>query len=367
LTVPFLELRDSYDELAAEIDEAVARVTSSGWYIGGPEVARFEQDWGAYCGAEHCVGLGNGLEALALSLRALGVGSGDEVIVPANTYIATWLAVSMAGATLVPVEPNPLTQVIEAEAIEAAITPRTRSIMPVHLYGQPCPMDDITELAQSRGLSVVEDAAQAHGATVGGKKIGAHGNLVAWSFYPTKNLGALGDAGAVTTNRADLAEKIRLLGNYGSRTKNVHEITGFNSRLDPLQAAILGVKLRHLDDWNGRRAAIANLYSEKLVDCGLTLPFVPNWAGHVWHLYVVQTPRRDELSAKLSEAGVQTLVHYPTAPHLQAAYSDLGCPRGSFPVSERLAETVLSLPIGPQLSLDKAEQVAAAVRSAMGS
>jgi dTDP-4-amino-4,6-dideoxygalactose transaminase len=365
VTVPFLELYDSYDELAEEIKDAVGRVLSSGWYIGGPEVARFEEDWATYCGADHCVGLGNGLEALALSLRALGIGPGDEVIVPSNTYIATWLAVSMAGATVIPVEPNPLIHCIEAEAIEAAISPRTRCIMPVHLYGHPCPMDDIMELARKHGLAVVEDAAQAQGATVNGKKIGAHGDIVAWSFYPTKNLGALGDAGAVTTDRADLVEKIRLLGNYGSRTKNVHELKGFNSRLDPVQAAILGVKLRHLDDWNERRRRIAALYAERLADCGLTLPHVPNWANPVWHLYVVQAANRDTFATRLASSGIQTLVHYPTPPHLQGAYTDLGKNRGSFPIAERLADTVVSLPIGPQLSVDQAEQVAAAVLAAL--
>jgi dTDP-4-amino-4,6-dideoxygalactose transaminase len=366
VTVPFLELRDAYDELAAEIDDAVKRVTSSGWYIGGVECERFENAWAAYCGADYCVGLGNGLEALALSLRVLGIGPGDEVIVPSNTYIATWLAISMAGATPVPVEPNPLTHVIEAEAIGPAITPRTRCIMPVHLYGHPCPMDEIVELARTHGLSVVEDAAQAQGAAVAGRKIGSHGDLVAWSFYPTKNLGALGDAGAVTTNRADLAERIRLLSNYGSRTKNVHQVKGFNSRLDPIQAAILAVKLAHLDEWNGRRSRIASLYSEQLGGTGLTLPFVPNWADPVWHLFVVQSPHRDRLAARLKEAGVQTLVHYPTPPHLQDAYADLGKGPGSFPVAEMLADTVLSLPIGPQLSLGQAEEVVHVLTNAFG-
>lgn len=365
MTIPFLELRDAYDELAAEIDAAVKRVTSSGWYIGGVECERFEREWASYCGADHCVGLGNGLEALALSLRALEIGPGDEVIVPSNTYIATWLAVSMAGATPVPVEPNPLTHVIEADTIAPAITPHTRCIMPVHLYGHPCPMDEIVELAKARGLAIVEDAAQAQGASVAGRKIGSHGDVVAWSFYPTKNLGALGDAGAVTTNRADLAERIRLLSNYGSRSKNVHEVKGFNSRLDPIQAAILGVKLAHLDDWNARRNRIASFYGERLADTGMTLPHVPNWAAPVWHLYVVQSPDRDHLAAKLKAADVQTLVHYPTPPHLQDAYAGLGNGPGSFPIAERLAETVLSIPIGPQLTMDQAEQVASAIRNAV--
>jgi dTDP-4-amino-4,6-dideoxygalactose transaminase len=365
MTIPFLELRDAYDELAGEIDIAVKRVTSSGWYIGGSECERFEKAWAHYCDADHCVGLGNGLEALALSLRVLGIGEGDEVIVPSNTYIASWLAVSMAGAIPVPVEPNPLTHVIEAEAIAPAITPRTRGIMPVHLYGHPCPMDEIVDLARSHNLAIVEDAAQAQGASIAGRKIGTHGDLVAWSFYPTKNLGALGDAGAVTTNRADLAERIRLLSNYGSRAKNVHEVKGFNSRLDPIQAAILGVKLAHLDEWNDRRRRIASVYSEQLADCGLILPHVPNWAEPVWHLYVVQARDRDRLASRLADAGVQTLVHYPTPPHLQDAYADMAKSPGSFPIAEQLAKTVLSIPIGPQLSLDQAEQVADAIKNSV--
>jgi dTDP-4-amino-4,6-dideoxygalactose transaminase len=365
--IPFYDAGASYREIAQEIDEAVARVNASGLYIGGGEVAGFEEAWASYCGAKHCVGVGNGLEALALSLRALGVGAGDEVIVPSNTYIATWLAVSMVGATPVPVEPNAAFHGIQPDAVEAAITPRTRCIMPVHLYGHPCPIDDLVELAARNGLTVVEDAAQAHGAAVNGRKIGAHGDAVAWSFYPTKNLGAHGDAGAVTTNRPDIAERIRLLGNYGSRVKNVHEVHGFNSRLDPLQAAVLAVKLRHLDEWNNRRCAVASLYGDLLADCGLMLPAVANWASPVWHLYVVQSEQRDWLASKLAEGGVQTMVHYPTPPHLQGAYADAPVRGRGMPIAERLAETVLSLPMGPHLEADQAQQVAAAVRQSLRS
>ena len=260
--IPVLELLPSYQELAPEIDEAIKGLLSSGWYIGGPAVEQFEAEFAAYCEAPHCVGVANGLEALALSLRALGVGSGDEVIVPANTYIATWLAVSMAGATLVPVEPDAATHCIDPNRIVEAISPRTRCIMPVHLYGHPCDMDAINAIAREHGLLVVEDAAQAHGASLDGRKIGTHGDAVAWSFYPTKNLGAFGDAGAVTTRDPALAERLRLLRNYGSAVKNVNDIKGYNSRLDPIQAAILTVKLRHLDAWQERRRKIAALYAD---------------------------------------------------------------------------------------------------------
>ena len=260
--IPVLDVGATYEELRSDIDRAVREVLESGWYIGGRSVEGFEEQYARYCGAAHCVGTGNGLEALALSLRALGVGPGDEVIVPANTYIATWLAVSMVGATPVPVEPDEATHCIDPGLIPAAITERTRCIMPVHLYGHPCAMDDIMAVARAHDLLVVEDAAQAHGATICGRKIGSHGDAVAWSFYPTKNLGAFGDAGAVTTNRADIAERLRLLRNYGSETKNVHDIKGVNSRLDPVQAAILSVKLKHLDEWQERRQQVARRYAE---------------------------------------------------------------------------------------------------------
>ena len=351
MKIPFLDLRAAYLEIKDEIDAAVTRVLDSGWYILGPEVEAFETDWAAYCGADHAVGVANGLDALILALRALEVGPGDEVIVPSNTYIATWLAVSAVGATLVPVEPDPTTHNIDPSRIEAAITSRTKVLLPVHLYGQPADLDPILALARRHGLKVVEDAAQAHGARYRSRRIGAHGDVVCWSFYPGKNLGAMGDAGAVTTNSAELADRIRVLRNYGSRVKYVNEVQGGNSRLDPIQAAVLRVKLAHLDAWTDRRTAVAAAYAEGMADSGLTLPHVPGWADPAWHLYVVRTPDRDGLQRRLTEAGVGTLIHYPIAPHMQAAYSDLSIAPEALPVARRLADEVLSLPMGPHLSL----------------
>jgi dTDP-4-amino-4,6-dideoxygalactose transaminase len=362
IDIPFLDLKSGYLELEDEIDAAMRRVAGSGWYIGGPEVDAFETDFAGYCGAKHCIGVGNGLDALQLALRAMDVGPGDEVIVSSNTFIATLLAVTMAGATPVLVEPDPATHNLDPARIEAAITPRTRVILPTHLYGQPADLDPILDLAGRYGLTVLEDAAQAHGARYKGRRIGAHGTAVAWSFYPGKNLGAMGDAGAVTTEDPVLADRIRTLGNYGSRRKYVNEVRGVNSRLDPLQAAILAVKLRHLDAWATRRQRIAALYLDGLAGTGLILPHVPNWADPAWHLFVVQAADRDGLAAALAAQGVQTLVHYPVAPHRQQAYADLDLNEGAFPVAERLAGEVLSLPIGPHLSVEQAERVVAAIR-----
>lgn len=361
MSVAFLDLKAGYAELKGEIDAAVARVLASGWYIQGPEVTAFEDDFAAYCEAGHCVGVGSGLEALHLALLALGVDAGDEVIVASNTFIATWLAVSMVGAVPVPIEPDAATHNIDPKQIEAAITKRTKVILPTHLYGQPADLEPILDLARRHGLKVLEDAAQAHGACYKGKRLGAHGNAVAWSFYPGKNLGALGDAGAVTTDDPELAARVRALGNYGSRTKYVHEMRGFNSRLDPVQAAVLAVKLRYLDDWNARRCDVASFYSERLTGARVQPPAVPNWASPAWHLYVVRTPERDRLAADLALEGVQTLIHYPVPPHLQQAYSDGGMARVSFPVAEQLAGEVLSLPIGPHLARCDTERVAALV------
>ena len=367
MNIPFLDLAAAYRELQAGIDAAVARSLASGWYVGGPEVEAFEQEFAAYTQSGHCIGVANGLDALHLTLRAMGVGPGDEVIVPSNTYIATWLAVSQCGATPVPVEPEAPTYNIDPALIEAAITPRTRVILPVHLYGLPADMDPILAIARKHGLRVLEDAAQAHGARYKGQRLGAHGDAVAWSFYPGKNLGAMGDGGAVTTDDPQLADSLRMLRNYGSRVKYVNEVQGYNSRLDPVQAAILRVKLAHLDEWNARRSAIAARYQQGLAGCGLVLPQVPEWAEPVWHLYVVRHPQRDALQRALTDAGVGTLIHYPIAPHLQQAYAAAGWARGAFPLAERMADEVLSLPIGPAMDMAAVEGALQAVRLAAGS
>jgi len=355
--IPFLDLGASYRELKNDIDAAVQRVLESGWYILGPEVDAFEQAWAQYCGAKHAISVANGLDALILALRALEVEPGDEVIVPSNTFIATWLAVSACGATPVAVEPDPATHNIDPARINAAITKRTKAFLPVHLYGQPVDLDPILELAQVRNLAVIEDAAQAHGARYKGQRVGAHGDVICWSFYPGKNLGALGDGGAVSTNRDDVAERIRMLRNYGSRQKYVHEIAGVNSRLDPIQAAILRVKLDHLEDWTNRRRSIAHAYTEGLANTGLILPHVPDWAEPAWHLYVVRSQDRERLQAKLKEAGVETLIHYPIPPHMQDAYKELSIQPDDLPLARQLSREVISLPIGPQLEMTSVVQI----------
>ncbi len=361
--IPFLDLKAPHVELREEIAAAIARVVDSGWYILGPEVDAFEAEYAAYCQAGHCVGLANGLDALHLALRAMDVGPGDEVIVPSNTYIATWLAVSQCGATPVPVEPDSRTYNIDPALIEAAITPRTKVILPVHLYGQPADMDPILAVARRHGLRVLEDGAQAHGARYKGRRIGAHGDAVAWSFYPGKNLGALGDGGAVTTDDPALADRIRVLRNYGSRVKYVNEVQGYNSRLDPLQAAVLRVKLAHLDAWNARRASVAAAYLRGFEGHGLVLPHVPEWAEPAWHLFVVRHPQRDALQQRLTEAGVGTLIHYPIPPHRQAAYAEAGFAVDAFPIASGMADEVLSLPMGPHLGMSVAAHVIEAVQA----
>lgn len=364
--VPFLDLEAAYQELNLEIDAAVSRVLSSGWYIGGAELQTFEAEWADYCGAQHCVGVGNGLDALVLALRACGIGLGDGVIVPSNTYIATWLAVSAVGGTIQPVEPDPNTYNVTPEGIAAAITPATRAIIPVHLYGQPAEIDCIVELARKHKLKVIEDAAQAHGARVRGQRIGAHGDAVCWSFYPGKNLGAMGDGGAVTTNDSEIAERIWVLRNYGSREKYVNEVQGVNSRLDPLQAAILRVKLAVLDEWTARRREIAASYSETLGECGLLLPKVPEWADPVWHLYVIRSADRDRIQSTLSADGIDTLIHYPIPPHRQEAYGEICDDYPVLPIADDLAAEVLSLPIGPHLAGRAREIVTSSVVRALG-
>lgn len=357
MKVPFLDLKAGYLELKDELDAASQRVLESGWYILGEEVESFEREFAEYCGVRNCIGVGNGLEALHLILRGYSIGAGDEVIVPANTYIATWLAVSYADAMPVPVEPNPQTFNLAPENIESAITERTKAILPVHLYGQPADMDAINEIARKYNLKVIEDAAQAQGARYKGKRAGALGNAAGFSFYPGKNLGAFGDAGAVTTDDDSLADQIRLLRNYGSRAKYYNEAKGYNSRLDPLQAAFLRVKLKRLDEWNGRRTRIAENYLERLSEIpDLILPFVPEWVEPAWHLFVVRHGDRDRLQNFLNSENVGTLIHYPVPPHLSDAYHD-EFPAASYPLTEESAQTVLSLPIGAHLSPAEQERI----------
>ena len=364
MSVPLLDVKAAYLELQEELDEAYRRVMQSGWYILGEEVEAFESEFAAYCGSRYCIGVGNGLEALHLILRACDIGEGDEVIVPANTYIATWLAISYAGAKPVPVEPDPCTYNIDPRRVEAAITPRTRAILPVHLYGLPADMGPLMEIAGRRGLRVIEDAAQAQGAHYKGRLTGALGHAAGFSFYPGKNLGAYGDAGAVLTDDDELADRVRLLHNYGSRQKYSNELKGFNSRLDPLQAAFLRVKLRHLESWNRRRQAAAAYYLDKLAGLrSLTLPSAPVGHEHIWHQFVVRHPQRDALQAHLKQAGVGTLIHYPIPPHLAGAYQEMGFHRGDFPITEALADEFLSLPMGPHLDRASQDIVIAALES----
>jgi dTDP-4-amino-4,6-dideoxygalactose transaminase len=360
--IPFLELKSTYLELKPELDAAIATVLESGYYILGPQLEAFEAEFAASHGVRYCVGLSNGLDALHLGLLALGVGPGDEVIVPSNTYIATWLAVTYTGATPVPVEPVESTYNLDSARLEVAITPRTKVILPVHLYGQAADMDPIMAIARRHNLRVLEDAAQAHGASYNGRYVGGLGDIAAWSFYPGKNLGAFGDAGAITTNDAALADKVRVLRNYGSRIKYINEVTGYNARLDELQAAILRVKLKKLAEWNERRREIAQLYLENLQGLDLLLPGVPANNTPVWHLFVIRHPRRDDLQKYLSQAGIGTLIHYPIPPHLQQAYANLNLKEGSLPISEAIHREVLSLPMFPHLSLDQVQQVIAALR-----
>ena len=362
--VSFLDLGATYRELRSEIDAAVASVLDGGWYIAGDFLTQFEEQYARYCEAEYCVGLANGLDSLTLSLRAMGVGPGDEVIVPSHTYIATWLAVSAVGATPVPVEPDEQSFNLDAQGVKDALTSQTKAVMPVHLYGLPADIEAIVGVARDAGICVIEDAAQSHGASFQGTRIGAHGDVVAWSFYPGKNLGAFGDGGAVTTRDGDVAERIRVLRNYGSRERYVHEVQGVNSRLDPLQAAILSVKLRYLDEWNERRREIARRYSRELADTELMLPAAFEERCSAWHLYVVRTPDRDALQKRLADRGIGTHIHYPIPPFSQDAYKPEFLD-AEFPLASRIARECLSLPIGPHLSEQDQALVVDAVRASV--
>ena len=361
--IPFLDLKSVYEGSRREIDAALSRVAASGWYLLGSELAAFEAEWARRCGAGHAVGVANGLDALHLGLLALGVGSGDEVIVPSNTYIATWLAVSRCGASVVPVEPVEATYNLDPARVEDAITPRTKVVLPVHLYGQPADMDAICAVAARHGLHVFDDCAQAHAARYKGRAVGSLAELSAWSFYPGKNLGAFGDAGAVTGDDRALVEQVRALGNYGSRVKYHHEVKGCNSRLDEIQAAVLAAKLPGLERATTRRRAIAKRYLEGMRDLPLRLPAVAEFAEPAWHLFVVRHRERDRFQQRLAERGIGTLIHYPVPPHLQPAYAELGWTKGRFPIAEAIHAEVLSLPMWPGLDDAAVEQVIDAVRA----
>ena len=345
MRVPFVSFKPMERELDAELRAAFERVYENSWYIEGKEDAAFEEDFAKYVGTKYCVGVGNGLDALILALKALGIGEGDEVIVPSNTYIATVLAVTYVGATPVLVEPDIDTFNISPMLIEEKVTDKTKAIMPVHLYGQPCDMDPIMDIAHKYGLYVVEDCAQAHGATYKGKAIGTFGDVSGFSFYPGKNLGALGDAGAVVTDNKELADKIRALGNYGSDYKYHHIYKGNNSRLDEMQAAFLSVKLPHLTRMNEARRQIANKYLEGIVNPQIILPYVSDEVEHVWHIFGIRCNRRDELAEYLNEHGIMTNKHYPIPIHMQDCYKDLGFKKGDFPIAEEISTTELSLPM----------------------
>jgi len=359
MNIPFLDLHAMHAPLQAELDEAYRRVMDSGWFITGPELEAFEHEFATYSKVKHCIGVANGLDALHLILRGYAIGPGDEVIVPANTFIATWLAVTQVGAKVVPVEPDSETFNIDPTLIEAKINARTKAIIAVHLYGQMADMPALRKIADLHGLHLIEDAAQAHGAMAYGHTAGSVGDAAGFSFYPGKNLGALGDGGAVTTNDTALANKLRQMRNYGSTVKYHHDLVGYNSRLDELQAAFLRVKLKYLEQWNVQRREQAATYAHAFSGHPLlTVPFVPKWATPVWHLFVVRTPQRDALQKWLLEDDIHTLVHYPVPPHLQGAYQNAGIARaGELPISESLHREVLSLPIGAHLTPDQQLQV----------
>jgi dTDP-4-amino-4,6-dideoxygalactose transaminase len=356
--IPFLSFDLVNKEVKSEINKAFENVFDAGTYIMGKQLYAFEIEYATFNNVQHSIGISNGLDALHIALKVLNIGPGDEVIVPSHTYIATALAVSYVGATPIFVEPEIATYNIDPAKIESAITPRTKAIMPVHLYGQACNMNAIQEIAKKYQLYIIEDNAQAHGASWDEKPTGSWGHINATSFYPGKNLGALGDAGAVTTNDSVLAEKASMLRNYGSVKKYQHEVKGYNQRLDEIQAAFLRVKLRYLFNWTQQRQSIASQYNQLLKGIGdLVLPIVVNGATHVYHLYVIRTKRRDALQEYLHHHGIGTLIHYPIPVHLQEAYKSLGHQKGSFPVAELIASTCLSLPIWPGMKTDDVEFV----------
>jgi dTDP-4-amino-4,6-dideoxygalactose transaminase len=364
--IPFLDVGCLHQELRPELDAAIQRVLDSGWYILGQEVEAFEVEFADYCGAEFCIGVASGLDALHLILRACDIGPGDEVIVPSNTFIATWLAVSYAGAIPVPVEPDEITYNIDPTRIETAITKKTKAIMPVHLYGQPADMEPILKIADRYQLKVIEDAAQAHGARYKGKRVGGLGNAAGFSFYPVKNLGALGDGGAVTTNDPIIADKVKSLRNYGSQKKYFHDMKGFNSRLDELQAAFLRIKLKYLDAWNDKRRDISGQYAKRLKDANIVIPAVHSDVMPVWHLYVIRHKKRDALQKHLLNSGIDTLIHYPIPVHKQLAFREFERFSDNMRLTQSIADSILSLPMYPGLKMEEIETIVKAVCSFNG-
>jgi dTDP-4-amino-4,6-dideoxygalactose transaminase len=364
MKVPFLNLKRNYQVIQKEIDKSIAKVIKSGNYILGNEVESFESEYAKFCKVNYCVGVANGLEALQIALTSLGVGNGDEVIVPSHTFIATWLAVSHVRAIPVPVEPDPKTYNMDPKLIATKITKKTKAIIMVHLYGQPADIDSIMAIAKKNNLYVIEDAAQSHGASYKNKMIGSHGDIVAWSFYPGKNLGAFGDAGALTTKSKKLYEKIKILRNYGSREKYVNSIIGLNSRLDPIQAAILSIKLKLLKKTNLLRRKIAKKYIDTIEPL-CHIPSTDKLSEHVWHLFVIRHERRDKLRAQLDNYGISTLIHYPIPPHLQKAYSFLNLKKGSLPITEKICSEVISLPLDPYMRSDEIDYVISKTNQAL--
>lgn len=362
MRVPFLNLAATYFEIADDLNKELDSFLNSGQYIGGPALNIFEKNFSDFVQSSICIGLGNGLDAIEISLRALGIQTGDEVIVPSNTFIATWLAVSKCGAVPIPVEPDINTCTINAQGIEAAITTKTKAIIPVHLYGQPVDLDPIIKLAKAHNIYVVEDAAQAAGSVYKSKRIGSHGDVVAWSFYPGKNLGAFGDGGAITTNNEELANKIKIISNYGSKEKYVHDVIGTNSRLDPMQAIVLNIKLRHLDEWNDRRTKIASRYLIELKELDLVLPEGFNLKNCSWHLFPIRISNRDQFMKFLHHHEIQTLIHYPIPPHKQKAYAG-EYSKISLKVAEDMSSQLVSLPIGPHLTEQEVSFVIEKIRS----
>ncbi len=351
MNIPFFSFKGMHPAIRNEVIQAMEAFYDSNWYVLGSKVKQFEKEYAAYSGVNHAIGVANGLDALHIALKTLEVGENHEVIVPSNTYIATWLAISYVGAKIIPVEPDPRTYNLDPDRIEEAITSKTKAIMPVHLYGQACEMDKIMAIAKKHNLYVVEDNAQAQGAKCGGQRTGSFGDINGVSFYPGKNLGAIGDAGAITTQSEELAHHSRVIRNYGSQVKYKNERIGINSRLDEAQAPILSIKLKHLDSWNAERAQVANKYYQRLADIeGLTLPYIADNVSSVWHQFIIRVEKRDQMMAFLKEQGIGTLIHYPIPPHLQEAYKHLGYKTGDFPIAEEIATTALSLPIYPGLS-----------------